>query len=73
MARSLEDAGIPLEGVAAAIEQGALTLDFMDATAYERFATLSGESFRQVSDRTDPDRAAHVHPRGDGHGAAVAR
>ncbi|MEZ0234099.1 MAG: adenylate/guanylate cyclase domain-containing protein [Actinomycetota bacterium] len=52
MARSLEDAGIPLEGVAAAIEQGTLTLDFMDATAYERFATFSAESFRQVSDRT---------------------
>ncbi|MGZ8641779.1 MAG: adenylate/guanylate cyclase domain-containing protein [Actinomycetota bacterium] len=52
MARSLEDAGIPLEGLAAAIGHGALTLDFMDATAYERFATLSGETFRQVSDRT---------------------
>ncbi len=52
MAASLEDAGIPLEGVAAAIRHGALTLDFMDATAYERFAALSAETFQQVSDRT---------------------
>ena len=52
MAGSLEEAGIPLEGVAAAIRQGALTLDFMDATAYERFAALSAETFQEVSDRT---------------------
>ena len=52
MAKSLEDAGIPLEGVAAAIQRGALSLAFLDAAAYERFATLSGETFRQVSERT---------------------
>ena len=52
MAKSLEDAGIPLEGVAAAIQRGALSLDFLDATAFERFATLTSETFRQVSDRT---------------------
>ena len=52
MAKSLEDAGIPLEGVAAAIQRGALSLDFLDAAAYERFASLSGETFQQVSDRT---------------------
>ena len=52
MAKSLEDAGIPLEGVAAAIQRGALTLAFFDAASYERFATLTGETFRQVSHRT---------------------
>ena len=52
MARSLEDAGIPLDGVAAAIEQGALSLDFLDAPAFERFAALAPETFRQVADRT---------------------
>lgn len=52
MARSLEEAGIPLEGVAAAIQRGALSLDFMDAASYERFAALSPETFQQVSDRT---------------------
>jgi adenylate cyclase len=52
MARSLEDAGIPLDGVADAIQRGALTLDFLDAPSYERFAALAAETFRQVSDRT---------------------
>ncbi|MGE5227130.1 MAG: adenylate/guanylate cyclase domain-containing protein [Planctomycetaceae bacterium] len=52
MAKSLEEAGIPLEGVAAAIQRGALSLDFLDATAFERFAALATETFRQVSERT---------------------
>ena len=52
MARSLEEAGIPLDGVGAAIERDALSLEFLDAAAYERFAALAPETFRQVSDRT---------------------
>jgi adenylate cyclase len=52
LARSLEDAGIPLDAVADANRRGALTLDFLDAASYERFAALAPETFRQVSDRT---------------------
>src|SRR5438067_8974581 len=52
MAKSLEDAGIPLEGVAAAIKRGTLSLAFLDAASYERFAALAPETFQQVSDRT---------------------
>jgi adenylate cyclase len=52
MAKSLEDAGIPLEGVAAGIRSAALSLSFLDAASYERFAALAAETFRQVSDRT---------------------
>lgn len=52
MARSLEDAGIPLDDVAAAIQHGALSLEFFDATGFERFSALTAETFRQVSDRT---------------------
>jgi class 3 adenylate cyclase/DNA-binding transcriptional MerR regulator len=52
MARSLEDAGIPLDGVADAMRRGALTLDFLDAAAFERFSALGPETFRQVSERT---------------------
>jgi class 3 adenylate cyclase len=51
MAKSLEDAGIALEDVASAIQRGALSLDFLDAPSFERFAHLSAESFQQVSDR----------------------
>jgi len=52
MATSLEGAGIPLDAVAAAMQRGAVTFDFLDAEAYERFAALSGETFLQVSERT---------------------
>lgn len=52
MAKSLEDAGIPLEHVVAALESGALSFEFLDGAAYERFATLAGETFQEVSDRT---------------------
>jgi adenylate cyclase len=52
MARSLEQAGIPLDGVGAAIRQGTLSMDFFDAAGYERFAGLAEETFQQVSDRT---------------------
>ncbi len=52
MARSLEGAGIPLDEVAAAIQRGALSLRFLDAPSFERFAALASETFRQVSDRT---------------------
>jgi class 3 adenylate cyclase/DNA-binding transcriptional MerR regulator len=51
MVRSLEEAGISLEGLGAAIRSGKLSLDFMDTPAYERFAAKSSETFQQVSDR----------------------
>ena len=52
MAKSLEDAGIPLDGVGAAIQRGTLSFAFLDAASYERFAALAAETFQQVSDRT---------------------
>jgi adenylate cyclase len=52
MARSLEDAAIPLDHVVVGLENGTLSLEFLDAAAYERFATLAGETFQQVSERT---------------------
>jgi adenylate cyclase len=52
MVKSIDDAGIALDGLAAAIRAGALNLDFLDGVAYERFAALATETFRQVSDRT---------------------
>ena len=52
MAKSLEDAGMLLQDVVAAIQRGALSLEFLDAAGYERFTQLAAESFQQVSDRT---------------------
>jgi adenylate cyclase len=52
LTQSLDTAGIPLDGLAAAIERGTITLDFLDTSAYERFAALSDVSFTQLSERT---------------------
>ena len=72
MARSLEDAGIPLDDVAAAVRHGALSFSFFDAAGYDRFAGLAPETFQQVSDRTGvPLELLTVGPRGDRDGGAV--
>jgi adenylate cyclase len=52
LVESLEDAGIRLEGLAAAMERGQLSLDFMDIEAYERFSSLSSITFRELSEQT---------------------
>jgi adenylate cyclase len=50
--QSLERAGVPLDGIAAAIRDGALSFSFLDVGAYDRFAGLSGTTFQQLSART---------------------
>jgi adenylate cyclase len=50
--RSLEQAGVPLDGVAAAIRDGSLSFSFLDVGAYDRFAGLSGTTFQQLSAQT---------------------
>jgi adenylate cyclase len=50
--QSLERAGVPLEGLAAAVRDGALSLSFLDVAAYDRFAGLSGTTFHQLSAST---------------------
>jgi adenylate cyclase len=52
LARTLEGAGIGLEALAAGMRSGRLSLRFMDTPAYQRFATLSDQTFRQVSERS---------------------
>lgn len=51
MAQTLEKAGIPLEALAR-LNEGSQALGFMDAPTYERFATLSDETFEALSART---------------------
>ena len=50
--RSLERAGVPLEGLAVAVRDGVLSFAFLDVGAYDRFAGLSGTTFRQLSAQT---------------------
>jgi adenylate cyclase len=51
LVKSLIASGIPLEPLGAAIRSGAVTLDFLDAEAFERFSALSGETFAQAAER----------------------
>ncbi|HEX3201619.1 MAG TPA: hypothetical protein VHW42_06770, partial [Actinomycetes bacterium] len=39
--QSLERAGVPLEGLAAAVRDGVLSFSFLDVAAYDQFAGLS--------------------------------
>jgi adenylate cyclase len=50
--QSLERAGVPLDGMAAAVRDGALSFAFLDVTAFDRFAGLSGTTFHQLSAQT---------------------
>jgi class 3 adenylate cyclase len=49
----LETAGIPLDILAPALRDGTLTLDFVDDPAYGLFASFTGETFQELSKRTD--------------------
>jgi len=48
----LEEAGVPLEGMAAAVRDGALSFTFLDAAAFDRFAGVSTTTFLELSTRT---------------------
>jgi adenylate cyclase len=50
--QSLERAGVPLEGLAAAVRDGVLSFSFLDVGAYDRFVGLSGTTFQQLSAQT---------------------
>jgi adenylate cyclase len=50
--QSLERAGVPLEGMAAAVRDGILSFSYLDVAAFDRFAGLSGTTFQQLSAQT---------------------
>lgn len=50
--RSLEDSGVPLEGMAAAVRDGTLSLAYLDASAFDRFTGMSTTTFQELSEKT---------------------
>jgi adenylate cyclase len=50
--QSFERAGVPLEGLAAAVRDGALSFSYLDATAFDRFPGVSNTTFFDLSERT---------------------
>ena len=51
MVRSLTTSGIELEGLGVAIRGGTVSLDFLDAPAFERFSALGAATFAEVAQR----------------------
>jgi len=51
--QALEGAGLSLDGLAAAIRGGLLSLDFVEQPAYERFDSFLDTTFRQMSRTRD--------------------
>jgi adenylate cyclase len=49
---SLVAAGIPLDGLAAAIRDDLVSLDFLDAPAFERLSAFSDVTFAELAERT---------------------
>jgi adenylate cyclase len=47
-----ERAGLPVHGIAAAVGEGRLSLDFLEAAPYRRWAGRSTRTYRQVSQDT---------------------
>jgi adenylate cyclase len=52
LVQTLERAGLPLGGIAQAIQEGQLSLDFMDASSYDRFSTVTDTTFAELSETT---------------------
>jgi adenylate cyclase len=52
LAIACEQAGLPMAGIAAAIQQGRLSFAFLEAAPYRRWAVRSGQTYRQVSQQT---------------------
>lgn len=50
--RAITDSGVPIEALAQLITANEMNLDFMDSPVYERFASISRETFGEVSERT---------------------
>src|SRR5512132_1748180 len=52
LATACEQAGLPMAGIAAAIQQGRLSFAFLEASPYRQWAVRSGRTYRQVSQET---------------------
>jgi class 3 adenylate cyclase len=52
LATACQQAGLPMEGIAAAIREGRLSFAFLEAAPYRRWAVRSTRTYRQVSQET---------------------
>jgi adenylate cyclase len=50
--KNLEQAGVPRDGMAAAVREGLLSFAFLDVSVFDRFGGLTDTTFQQVRDET---------------------
>jgi adenylate cyclase len=50
--KNFERAGLPLDGLAEAVRNGALSFSFLDVSAFDRFASVTDQTFEEVSEGT---------------------
>src|SRR5215211_2530722 len=53
LATACERAGLPMDGIAAAIRAGRLSFAFLEAAPYQRWAVPSDRTFRQAAEEAD--------------------
>ena len=51
LSQTLENAGIPLDGMAGMMRRGELSMSFLDTPTYERFSALSEVTFAELAER----------------------
>lgn len=49
---NFDQAGVPLEGLAAAVRSGTLSFSYLDLSAFDWFAGLTSTTFQELSDRS---------------------
>jgi adenylate cyclase len=52
LATACERAGLPMDGLASAVQAGRLSFAFLEASPYQRWAVRSAQTYRQVSQET---------------------
>jgi adenylate cyclase len=52
LATACERAGLPMDGIASAVQAGHLSFAFLEASPYQRWAVRSAQTYRQVSEET---------------------
>lgn len=50
--QTMVNAGMPMEGIAEVVARGDASLAFLDSPLYDRFASMSTNTFRQLAERT---------------------
>jgi adenylate cyclase len=52
LAKACEEAGLPMNGIASAVQAGRLSFAFLEASPFRRWAVRSARTYRQVSEET---------------------